>query len=151
MYSTFQYNAIVRELGKVFGLPKEEIDALETYCSEFLLDDVQNPGDGSVGVLFADTKSISSGTGHARAYPLVFNLYHTLYRVAHITGMTGKTGKTYLRSAARTIVAMFAHVPSADIQSVGIRVDAVARGAAGSPGGDGAHPARMRRGYCRGG
>ncbi|HEU5364877.1 MAG TPA: DNA polymerase III subunit alpha [Hanamia sp.] len=28
MYATFQYRAVVRELGKVFGLPKEEIDAL---------------------------------------------------------------------------------------------------------------------------
>jgi len=28
MYPTFQYNAIIRELGKVFGLPKEEIDTL---------------------------------------------------------------------------------------------------------------------------
>lgn len=28
MYSTFQYRAVVRELGKVFGLPKEEIDGL---------------------------------------------------------------------------------------------------------------------------
>lgn len=28
MYATFQYRAVVRELGKVFGLPKEEIDKL---------------------------------------------------------------------------------------------------------------------------
>lgn len=28
MYPTFQYNSIIRELGKVFGLPKEEIDQL---------------------------------------------------------------------------------------------------------------------------
>jgi DNA polymerase III alpha subunit len=28
MYPTFQYNAIIRELGKVFGLPKAEIDDL---------------------------------------------------------------------------------------------------------------------------
>ncbi len=28
MYSTFQYRAVVRELGKVFGLPREEIDQL---------------------------------------------------------------------------------------------------------------------------
>jgi DNA-directed DNA polymerase III PolC len=28
MYPTFQYNAIIRELGKVFGLPKTEIDGL---------------------------------------------------------------------------------------------------------------------------
>lgn len=97
-----------------------EVDALENYCTEFLLDDVQNPGDGSVGVLFADSHSISSGTGHPSAYPLVFNLYHTLYRVARATGMTSKTGKTYLRSAGRTIVAMFAHTPSAEVLGVGI-------------------------------
>ena len=30
MYATFQYRAAVRELGKVFGLPKEEIDFLAT-------------------------------------------------------------------------------------------------------------------------
>lgn len=29
-YSTFQYRAVVRELGKVFGLPKYEIDALSS-------------------------------------------------------------------------------------------------------------------------
>jgi DNA-directed DNA polymerase III PolC len=28
-YSTYQSNAVIRELGKVFGLPKEEIDALQ--------------------------------------------------------------------------------------------------------------------------
>ncbi len=28
MFSTFQYNAVIRELGKVFGLPKAEIDQL---------------------------------------------------------------------------------------------------------------------------
>ena len=28
MYTTFQHNAVIRELGKVFGLPKAEIDAL---------------------------------------------------------------------------------------------------------------------------
>lgn len=34
MFSTFQFNAAVRELGKVFGLPKTEIDHLTegTYC-----------------------------------------------------------------------------------------------------------------------
>ena len=29
-YSTFQYRAVIRELGKVFGLPKHEIDLLST-------------------------------------------------------------------------------------------------------------------------
>ena len=32
-YSTYQRNAVVRELGKVFGLPKEEIDALQATKS----------------------------------------------------------------------------------------------------------------------
>jgi DNA polymerase-3 subunit alpha len=27
-YNTFKYNSVIRELGKVFGLPKEEIDKL---------------------------------------------------------------------------------------------------------------------------
>jgi DNA polymerase-3 subunit alpha len=27
-YNTFKYKAVIRELGKVFGLPKEEIDKL---------------------------------------------------------------------------------------------------------------------------
>lgn len=40
-YSTFQSNAVVRELGKVFGLPKEEIDALpDRFASGKRLDHV---------------------------------------------------------------------------------------------------------------
>jgi DNA-directed DNA polymerase III PolC len=41
-YSTFQANAVVRELGKVFGLPKEEIDHLldrPTYFSPNMLEE----------------------------------------------------------------------------------------------------------------
>lgn len=33
-YNTFQSNAIIRELGKVFGLPKSEIDALSNHKKE---------------------------------------------------------------------------------------------------------------------
>lgn len=32
-YSTFQHDAVLREVGKVFGLPKEEIDKLQTIKS----------------------------------------------------------------------------------------------------------------------
>ena len=41
-YSTFQSNAVVRELGKVFGLPKEEIDHLmdkPTYFAPSMLEE----------------------------------------------------------------------------------------------------------------
>ncbi|MFM2134726.1 MAG: hypothetical protein RL021_126, partial [Bacteroidota bacterium] len=38
-YSTFQYNAAIRELGKVFGLPKAEIDAMADRRSTRVIDD----------------------------------------------------------------------------------------------------------------
>lgn len=43
MYSTFQHNATVRELGKVFGLPKQEIDSLlATKTHSFKEDSIQH-------------------------------------------------------------------------------------------------------------
>ncbi|HEV7334130.1 MAG TPA: DNA polymerase III subunit alpha [Flavisolibacter sp.] len=39
MYSTFQYNAILRELAKVFGLPKQEVDAIAANPDATLEDD----------------------------------------------------------------------------------------------------------------
>jgi DNA-directed DNA polymerase III PolC len=39
MYSTFQYKAVIRELAKVFGLPKSEIDALTSDRKATLKED----------------------------------------------------------------------------------------------------------------
>ena len=39
-YNTFKYRAVVRELGKVFGLPKEEIDKLSKRVADNKLDDI---------------------------------------------------------------------------------------------------------------
>jgi len=39
-YNTFKYKAVVRELGKVFGLPKEEIDKLSKGIKTDQLDDI---------------------------------------------------------------------------------------------------------------
>lgn len=39
-YTTFQKKAIIRELGKVFGLPKEEIDALVAYPAQTATDEI---------------------------------------------------------------------------------------------------------------
>jgi DNA polymerase-3 subunit alpha len=39
-YVTFKYKAVVRELGKVFGLPKEEIDKLSKRLAPNQLDDI---------------------------------------------------------------------------------------------------------------
>ena len=33
-YNTFKYKAVIRELGKVFGLPKEEIDKLSKISKQ---------------------------------------------------------------------------------------------------------------------
>ena len=40
-YTTFQSRAVIRELGKVFGLPKEEIDALLEAGNDFRQDKIQ--------------------------------------------------------------------------------------------------------------
>jgi DNA polymerase-3 subunit alpha len=37
-YNTFKYRAVVRELGKIFGLPKEEIDKLSKRVADHKLD-----------------------------------------------------------------------------------------------------------------
>jgi DNA polymerase-3 subunit alpha len=39
-YNTFKYRAVVRELGKVFGLPKEEIDKLSKRVAGYKLDEI---------------------------------------------------------------------------------------------------------------
>ncbi len=39
-YNTFKYRAVVRELGKVFGLPKEEIDKLSKRVANHKLDNI---------------------------------------------------------------------------------------------------------------
>lgn len=39
-YNTFKYRAVVREIGKVFGLPKEEIDKLSKGSNSTKLDDM---------------------------------------------------------------------------------------------------------------
>lgn len=68
-----------------------EIAALETYVREFLLDDLQNPADGSIGSAFADTKSVALNAGRAQIYTLVANLYSALYRLEKL-GLTKLTG-----------------------------------------------------------
>ena len=42
MYSTFQYGASLRELAKVFGLPKHEVDAIAANPEATLKEDSSN-------------------------------------------------------------------------------------------------------------
>lgn len=68
-----------------------EIAALEQYVKDFLLDDLQNPSDGTIGSAFADSKSVAFNSGRAQIYTLAANLYSSLYRLEKL-GLTTLTG-----------------------------------------------------------
>jgi hypothetical protein len=78
---------------------KDEIKALEEYVKDFLLDDLQNPADGTIGSSFADTTSVALNAGRAQIYTLAANLFFSLYRLETL-GLTSLTGN--LPQALRT-------------------------------------------------
>ncbi|MFQ3676698.1 MAG: DUF5695 domain-containing protein [Fimbriimonadaceae bacterium] len=85
----------------------DEIAVLDNLIDHFLVDDVQNPGDGSVGSAFADFGSVALNFGRAPIYPIVFGLYHAMYRIGRTTGTTRRAPVEYLKDAAQTVRAMF--------------------------------------------
>lgn len=52
-----------------------EIAFLAKYIRDFLLDDLQNPADGTIGSSFADHKSVAMNAGRAQTYALAANFY----------------------------------------------------------------------------
>lgn len=86
---------------------RREIRVLDNYIADFLLDDVQNPGDMSVGSVLTETAGLGAYTGRPLTYPHVFNLYHAMYRIASTYGETAHKPKTYIRLAALTFLALF--------------------------------------------
>jgi len=101
--------------------PKQvEIDVLDEYLTEFLQDKLQNPGDGSVGCSLPDSRSVATNFGRPQVYPLVFCLYHSMARVARNYGSARYDSSEYLKRAARTVVAMFAHSNDASFHGTGI-------------------------------
>ncbi|HRK21717.1 MAG TPA: DUF5695 domain-containing protein [Fimbriimonadaceae bacterium] len=84
-----------------------QIEALDRLIDDFLRDDLQNPADDSVGSSFADAHSVALNFGHTSVYPIVFNLYHAMYRVAANYGGTRREPSEYLKLAFRTAMAMF--------------------------------------------
>jgi len=87
-----------------------EIEALDAYLSDFLEDDLQNPGDGSVGSSFPDLRCVATNFGRAQVYPLAFCLYQSMARLAGGYGGTRHDATTYLKRAARCASALFKHV-----------------------------------------
>jgi hypothetical protein len=88
---------------------RNQIQILDCFIREYLRDDIQNPGDNTVGTAFADTRSVALNYSRPHAYALVFNLYHSMYRVANVFGETHLKPREYLKLAAGTAIAMFRH------------------------------------------
>jgi hypothetical protein len=78
-----------------------EIAALESYVRDFLLDDLQNPSDGTIGSAFADQKSVAFNAGRAQIYTLAANLYSSMYRLEQLklTSVTGNLDR-FLQTSA---------------------------------------------------
>lgn len=98
----------------------KQISALDEYLSDFFEDDLQNPGDGSVGSSFPDLKSVATNFGRAQVYPLAFCLYQSMARLAGGYGGTRHDAQTYLRHAALCALAMFRHVEPSTLSSAAI-------------------------------
>jgi len=91
-----------------------QIAIIDRYLTEFVEDDLQNPGDGSVGSSFPDLRSVATNFGRPQVYPLTFCLYQSVARIAGGYGGTKQNAVHYLSRAARCASALFRHVePSA--------------------------------------
>jgi hypothetical protein len=99
---------------------RSEIAVLDDFICEFLRDDLQNPADDTVGSAFADTRSVALNFARANVYPLVFNLYHAMYRVARLYGDTAMQPKEYLHHAFGTCLAMLKHGIPRQTRGVGL-------------------------------
>lgn len=86
---------------------REEIATIDRYIEEFLLDDVQNPGDMSVGSVLAEGVGVGAYAGRPITYPSVIALYHAMYKVSKTYGETRHKPEVYLVRAAQTALAMF--------------------------------------------
>lgn len=86
---------------------KEQIKLLDTYISEFLRDDVQNPVDASVASGFVDTRSVAMNQARPMVYGLVANLYHAMARIASGYGETAWSSERYLKESGRTVEALY--------------------------------------------
>lgn len=85
---------------------RRQIQLLDRYIQEFLLDDVQNPSDHAVGTILTPEAGIGAFFGRPPVYPHVFNLYHAMYRVSSTYGETAWNARAYLEHSFLTARAM---------------------------------------------
>lgn len=98
---------------------RDQIATLDHFIDHFLLDDLQNPSDMTVGSVLGEG-AVASHSGRPLTYPSVFSLYHAMYRIARSYGETRQKPEVYLAWAARTGLAMFNHGWRHYVHTVGI-------------------------------
>lgn len=86
---------------------ESEVKVLETMVDDYLLDDIHNVSDGTVGCVFADFKSVALNSSRPRIYPIVFNFYDSMYRLGRKYGITKRPPEQYLGFAAQVAMTFF--------------------------------------------
>lgn len=99
---------------------RAQIKILDNYIRDFLLDDVQNPSSFAVASVLNEGTGLGSYFGRPLGYPHVFNLYHSMYRIASSYGETALRPRDYLRRASLTAVAMFQNGWRLYVRTVGV-------------------------------
>lgn len=99
---------------------RKQIQILDSYITDFLLEKVQNPGDHSVASVLDTGKSQGTYFGRPLCYPHVFNLYQSMYRIASTYGETVQRPQAYLTRAYKTALAMFEQGWRQYVRSVGV-------------------------------
>ncbi|MCU0316787.1 MAG: DUF5695 domain-containing protein, partial [Fimbriimonadaceae bacterium] len=99
---------------------QEEITVLNRYVRDFLLGTLQNPGNFAVASVIDESTQTATYFGRPLIYPHVFNLYHSLFRIATTYGGTEFSGTDYLIFSYRTAIAMFEQGWRLYVRTVGI-------------------------------
>jgi DNA polymerase-3 subunit alpha len=85
-YSTFQYKAVTRELGKVFGLPAREIDKLQRTGDLGVSTDLRVSPMSDTRMSIGSTRQAGPGTGEHNLTGLVLRYARYLHEMpSHIT------------------------------------------------------------------
>jgi hypothetical protein len=99
---------------------RAQIQVVDRYIGEFLLARVQNPADHAVASSIDSQSGVGAYFGRPLVYPHVFNLYHSMYRVARSYGETRLEATEYLVHAAATAKAMFEQGWRLYVRTVGV-------------------------------
>lgn len=98
---------------------EKQIEILDNYINDFLLDDVQNPSSFAVSSVLIPG-GVGAYFGRPLGYPHVYNLYHAMYRISKTVGMASRPALDYLTFAYRTAMAMFENGWRLYVRTVGV-------------------------------